>query len=143
MNASQEEILELYYLDNINSLLITSGFVNKTLILANREKAVQDILIYYVLRIRLAELDEIHRGLDTIDLPSFLRRNSSLVSRAFCQSKDVTMDSDDLKNKISIEVKSEPLSNKQREAIDWFRKFIHQLPITNWQDIIFHILLFV
>ena len=46
MTASKEELETLAMCDEVINLLITSGFVNKLLTLENRQKAVQDILIY-------------------------------------------------------------------------------------------------
>lgn len=135
--------MELHGCDSIGSLLTTSGFVNKLLTLANREKAVQDILIYYVLRIRMAEIYEIRRGLDSVGLSSFLKCHPSFVSKAFSQSKDVTVESDNLLSKINIEMTPDTLNNKQRDAIDWFRKFIHQLPPKAQTGIVFIIHTFV
>lgn len=54
MTASKEEFEILNASGDVINLLLTSGFVNELLGVENRQKAVQDILIYYVLKMRIA-----------------------------------------------------------------------------------------
>ncbi|CAB3980514.1 Hypothetical predicted protein [Paramuricea clavata] len=51
MNPKSDKLLDVNACDKIITLLSTSGFVNKVLTTENQEKAVQDILVYHVLRI--------------------------------------------------------------------------------------------
>ena len=88
-DATSDDLNDLKTRDDIVSLLSVSGFVNNFLTETNKEKALQDLIIFQSLKIRQAEMNEIRRGLESVGLATLLNGNQCLVKRAFAESKDI------------------------------------------------------
>ena len=113
--------------EEVVNLLLTSGFVNKLLTLENRQKAVQDILIYYVLKMRIAELDDIRRGLNSVDLANFLKENSIYTRKAFANEKDIDIVPDNLLKKIKLKADLTEPNEKENQSLYWFKRYINEI----------------
>ncbi|XP_028390794.1 uncharacterized protein LOC114515697 [Dendronephthya gigantea] len=127
VSATKEELEVLNMTDEVMSILLTSGFVNKLLTCENKEKAIQDVLIYNVLRMQITELDEIRRGLESVGLASFLKHNPSFVCKTFAYRRDITICGEDLLKK--IKVYSADLSDDENMSLCWFKQLINELPV--------------
>lgn len=128
MTASKEELETLTMCDEVINLLITSGFVNKLLTLENRQKAVQDILIYYVLKMRIAELDDIQKGMNSVGLATFLKENPKYTKKVFASQKDIDVVPDDLIKKIELKADLTELNKEQNKSLCWFKRYINEIP---------------
>ena len=114
--------------EEVVNLLLTSGFVNKLLTLENRQKAVQDILIYYVFKMRIAELGDIRRGLNSVDLANFLKENSIYTKKAFANEKDIDIVPDNLLKKIKLKADLTEPHEKENLSLCWFKRYINEIP---------------
>ncbi|XP_028407185.1 uncharacterized protein LOC114529572 [Dendronephthya gigantea] len=127
MTADKEELEMLTMSDEVMNLLLTSGFVNKLLTLENRQKAVQDILIFYVLKMRIAELNDIRRGMNSVGLATFLKENPIHISKAFSYQKEINVVPDDLLKKIKLKSDLKELSEEENKSLCWFKRYINEV----------------
>ncbi len=77
---------------------------------------------------RILELDEIRRGLESVGLALFLKCNEIFLSKAFSCTKEVHVSADDVLKKIKIHTFSTELSHDENNSLCWFKKLVTELP---------------
>ncbi|CAB4027766.1 G2 M phase-specific E3 ubiquitin- ligase [Paramuricea clavata] len=133
-DANTDEMFkELNENEAIVTMLTAAGFVNKLLTSTNRDAALESAMLHHTLIVRKLEMDDIRRGMETIQLAMFLNRNKELwgSSHVFPQSSQVIVLAESLEKKLVLHssVKQDDLNEQEKLAFEWCKEYVRCLPV--------------
>ncbi len=108
--------------------LVTAGFVNKHITKHNKEVACEKLIMHYSLMSRKLELDDIRRGMDIVQLVSFLKNQKDLWMEVFPRVNDIKFEADMLVKKLTLCPGEGDLDESKEKSFQWCKDYVASLP---------------